>query len=1112
MDYPGDPTAPPKLEDTTRPWNTNDVDNNNSNDMDEEPDLPPVLHQPPPSYDELDDSALALTACTKLEHFDTILASGSMDVTIPNVSSYTFGKEVEEAKNQKLILADTTWYLLIFPDGDKTTGKVSVYLQCEETGENSKAFAHAVFSIRSSSGAEHSKDITHRFAAGTNYGYPEFISWAQLRHHGLSDNDSLTIHLDLQLLAGHDYNLFQGLADINTKRDTGMVGLGNQGATCYMNSLLQALYHTPALRRAVYKMPTENDSVETGVALALQRVFYRLQTKDMEVSTIELTKSFGWDTRDAFMQHDVQEFSRVLMDNLEEKMKGTPVADVVKQLFGGRMKSYIRCINVDYESSREEEFYDIQLNVKGIKSLEDSFEDYVKVETLEGENQYMAEGHGLQDAKKGVIFLSLPPVLHLQLKRFEYSFVYDDYYKINDRFEFPERVDLSRFLENPESMSAKYSLQAVLVHSGTTYGGHYTAFIRPDARTQWFHFDDELVYKTHADKAIEENFDSLTRRRSNGNAYMLVYVRDDVLDDVLRPVSDDEIPPQLRERFEEEERMVRERELQRQYNAQRNKFKIYTDEDFNNHQDADLIRIAPGIGSIERIHENDRPQDLILAKSEELKIPAEHLRLWLLKTGGKSRMTVAFCLDEEDLALSWRDFMLNENLKPTKEKGFTRVYVEAFTPEAKRDQEALVPQGPTPSHSEEDLQEVLIFVKIFDLQKGQLRQFRRLHAYRGTKFSQIIEVCRQYIDPMASSFELYHEKHFDQDSPGTLDIPLLDPAATVGSQNMLDGAMVILQPTIPEQEEQPSYSSVVDWFQHRCDEVVVKVGEGKHGDGESHVLRLSATLTYEDTQRAIAEAFNLDNPENIQLFSKSEGNYTPPILSTTRQSLEFMTRDAGGKLKFLNFVHLSKPVREVEQEVTLAVNWFDPEKRRMEKLTLVLHKLTTINDIIAEVARRKNVKDEDLPYLRGVKVSQGRIVRYMPADTAYDFHLDRGMLRIEVIPEDQRNLSQDDIVIEVRHVWQYSTQFHSDPFLFIFHEGELASDFRNRVKAYLRISDKEFEQWRLCICEGYSMRSIPDDWRLSADDIRPPAVLAFEHIEKNRYGRYGAEGAVKIHN
>ena len=40
--------------------------------------------------------------------------------------------------------------------------------------------------------------------------------------------------------------------------------------------------------------------------LAPQRIFYKLQYGDTSVSTKQLTKSFGWDTTDTFMQHDVQ--------------------------------------------------------------------------------------------------------------------------------------------------------------------------------------------------------------------------------------------------------------------------------------------------------------------------------------------------------------------------------------------------------------------------------------------------------------------------------------------------------------------------------------------------------------------------------------------------------------------------------------------------------------------------------------------------------------------------------------------------------------------------------------------------------------------------------------
>ena len=49
------------------------------------------------------------------------------------------------------------------------------------------------------------------------------------------------------------------------------------------------------------------------------------------------------------------------------------------------MISYIRCKNVDYKSTRTESYYDIQLNIKGKKTIEESFADYVKTETLEGD-------------------------------------------------------------------------------------------------------------------------------------------------------------------------------------------------------------------------------------------------------------------------------------------------------------------------------------------------------------------------------------------------------------------------------------------------------------------------------------------------------------------------------------------------------------------------------------------------------------------------------------------------------------------------------------------------------------------------------------------------------
>lgn len=96
-----------------------------------------------------------------------------------------------------------------------------------------------------------------------------------------------------------------------------------QGATCYMNSLLQTLYHVPQFRRAVYHMPTaEGEDPEVSIPLALKRLFYKLEYSQTPVSTKQLVRSFGWTTGDAFVQQDVEELELKLCDKLEEKMKG----------------------------------------------------------------------------------------------------------------------------------------------------------------------------------------------------------------------------------------------------------------------------------------------------------------------------------------------------------------------------------------------------------------------------------------------------------------------------------------------------------------------------------------------------------------------------------------------------------------------------------------------------------------------------------------------------------------------------------------------------------------------------------------------------------------------
>lgn len=243
------------------------------------------------------------------------------------------------------------------------------------------------------------------------------------------------------------------------KGESKYVGLANQGATCYLNSLLQTLFMTPEFRRAIFSWhynPDKDVEKENCIPFQLQRLFGLLQlSKSKATDTIALTNSFGWGGSEVFQQQDVQELTRVLFDALEDTFKGTEVENIIDQLYAGELVDYIRCIDVAYQSDRTDKFLDLSFAIvpfgstKAMHSLSECIQLFLRPELLDGENQYFAESVGRKvDAIKGLKFGKLPPIMICSLKRFVYEFssIGIQQKKMNDVVRFPFILDMNKYV------------------------------------------------------------------------------------------------------------------------------------------------------------------------------------------------------------------------------------------------------------------------------------------------------------------------------------------------------------------------------------------------------------------------------------------------------------------------------------------------------------------------------------------------------------------------------------------------------------------------------------------------------------------------------------------
>ncbi|NWW99097.1 UBP2 hydrolase, partial [Caloenas nicobarica] len=321
---------------------------------------------------------------------------------------------------------------------------------------------------------------------------------------------------------------------MSSKAVQGLTGLRNLGNTCFMNSILQCLSNTKELRdyclQNQYLRDLNNNSrMRTALMSEFAKLIQLLWTSspNESVSPSEFkTQIQRYAPRFVgYNQQDAQEFLRFLLDGLHSEVNrvlvrpraSTDTLDHlpddeksrqmwrryqeredsrISDLFVGQLKSSLTCSECGYCSTAFDPFWDLSLPIPkksyGEVTLMDCLRLFTKEDVLDGdEKPTCCRCKARTRCTKKFSIQKFPKILVLHLKRFSEARIRTSKLTTFVNFQLKD-LDLREFASQ-SCNHAIYNLYAVSNHSGTTMGGHYTAYCKNPVSSEWHSFNDSRV-------------------------------------------------------------------------------------------------------------------------------------------------------------------------------------------------------------------------------------------------------------------------------------------------------------------------------------------------------------------------------------------------------------------------------------------------------------------------------------------------------------------------------------------------------------------------------------------------------------------------------------------
>ncbi|XP_030287796.1 uncharacterized protein YFR016C-like isoform X4 [Sparus aurata] len=276
------------------------------------------------------------------------------------------------------------------------------------------------------------------------------------------------------------------------QREAHYHGLINQGATCYLNSVLQVLFMTTEIhdRLDPEKQITDKE---------LRRLFNKL--KEKTCGTENITKTLK--IKNVNQQRDAAECLELILNEVSQQ---------ASEVFQGQLTYTIKCFKGHIINEETNPFWTLPLSLKDddtTYSVESSFKRIFQTKTYTGDNMvYCNDCNDQTDATSGCEMEDPPQILILLLKRFDFDYNTMSHFKSDCCVDVPYELQLKNKM---------YKLYGMVDHMGSLRGGHYTATILSDKDKSWYEFDN-----THVKKVKEQPFAETGPYRSR-TVYLLMY-------------------------------------------------------------------------------------------------------------------------------------------------------------------------------------------------------------------------------------------------------------------------------------------------------------------------------------------------------------------------------------------------------------------------------------------------------------------------------------------------------------------------------------------------------------------------------------------------------------